>query len=211
VDGLDQIVDQPGQDAPTRQSSCSTVASAAAGAGRPGITAQLGGCSSIVPASGLSVQVFSIFAEAEHRPSLRRESERLGPRLRSQTPCGSKGQVNPTMGSKNKNTSEAEPKVLGTLTGVIEIAPGNQSAANEAVANTTAALQGKRGAQDRHGKHGRYEFPVSFLFCTATSGFALILRAGRRLLSRKNLWTRRSVQPETEQAALGRCRRTATR
>jgi hypothetical protein len=52
--------------------------------------------------------------------------------------------VNPTMGeSKNMNTSEAEPKVLGTLTGVIEIVPGNQSAANEAVANTTAALQGK--------------------------------------------------------------------
>jgi hypothetical protein len=34
-------------------------------------------------------------------------------------------------------------KILGTLTGIIEIAPGNQSAANEAVASTTAALQGR--------------------------------------------------------------------
>jgi hypothetical protein len=51
-----------------------------------------------------------------------------------------------SVGSNEKESgtsSEAEPKALGTLTGVIEIAPGNQSAANEAVANTAAALQGR--------------------------------------------------------------------
>jgi hypothetical protein len=37
---------------------------------------------------------------------------------------GSTGQVNPTMGeSKNMNTSGAEPKVLGTLTGVSKLLP----------------------------------------------------------------------------------------
>jgi hypothetical protein len=41
------------------------------------------------------------------------------------------------------DTSEGKPKVLGMLTGVIEIAPGNQSAANDVVTNTTAALQGR--------------------------------------------------------------------
>jgi hypothetical protein len=57
---------------------------------------------------------------------------------------GSTGQSNPMMGEpKNTKMSQAEPKVLGTLTGIIEIAPGNQSAAIEAVASTTAALQGR--------------------------------------------------------------------
>jgi hypothetical protein len=57
---------------------------------------------------------------------------------------GAMGQGNPPMGeSKNTDMSAGKPKVLGTLTGVIEIAPGNESAANDVVTNTTAALQGR--------------------------------------------------------------------
>jgi hypothetical protein len=58
--------------------------------------------------------------------------------------AGAMGQGNPPMGeSKNMDMSAGKPKVLGTLTGVIEIAPGNESAANDVVTNTTAALQGR--------------------------------------------------------------------
>jgi hypothetical protein len=41
------------------------------------------------------------------------------------------------------NESAGEPRILGTLTGVIEIAPGNQADATDAVATTAAALQGR--------------------------------------------------------------------
>ena len=42
--------------------------------------------------------------------------------------------------SPTENESAGKPKILGTLTGVIEI---DQSAADDVVTNTTAALQGR--------------------------------------------------------------------